>query len=104
MLMVVLLIAYAAINIAAFAAFGIDKDRAERERQRLPERHLLLLALFGGALGAVVGQQFFRHKTRKQPFRTLLIGCVIVNIVVAALLVSPELRTQIMDAVFGLTA
>ena len=63
-----------AINITAFVLFGVDKERALRERQRLPEAHLLWLALFGGAAGAIAGQQFFRHKTRKQPFRTLLIG------------------------------
>lgn len=101
MLMVVALIALAAINIAAFVAFGIDKDRAERERQRLPENHLLLLALFGGAVGAVAGQQFFRHKTRKQPFRTLLIGALLVNIAVAVWLLSPEVRAQVMAWVFG---
>lgn len=101
MLMVVALIALAAINIAAFVAFGIDKDRAERERQRLPENHLLLLALFGGAVGAVAGQQFFRHKTRKQPFRTLLIGALLVNIAVAVWLLSPEVRAQVMAWIFG---
>jgi uncharacterized membrane protein YsdA (DUF1294 family) len=101
MLMVVALIAWAAINIAAFVAFGIDKDRAERERQRLPENHLLLLALFGGAVGAVAGQQFFRHKTRKQPFRTLLIGALLVNFAVAVWLLSPEVRAQVMVWVFG---
>jgi uncharacterized membrane protein YsdA (DUF1294 family) len=92
---------YAAINIAAFVAFGVDKQRAERERRRLPEAHLLLLALFGGALGAVLGQQVFRHKTLKQPFRALLIGAVIVNIAVAAWVLSPEFRAQIMGAIFG---
>ncbi len=101
MWMAIAIIAYVAVNIAAFAAFGLDKQRAERERQRLPEAHLLLLALFGGALGAVLGQQVFRHKTRKQPFRALLIGAVIVNIAVAAWVLSPELRAQITDAVFG---
>lgn len=101
MLMVVALIALAAINIAAFVAFGVDKDRAERQRQRLPENHLLLLALFGGAVGAVAGQQFFRHKTRKQPFRTLLIGALLVNIVVAVWLLSPEVRAQVMAWIFG---
>lgn len=101
MLVVVALIALAAINIAAFVAFGIDKDRAERERQRLPENHLLLLALFGGAVGAVAGQQFFRHKTRKQPFRTLLIGALLVNIAVAVWLLSPEVRAQVMAWIFG---
>jgi len=101
MLIVVALLALAAINIAAFVAFGIDKDRAERERQRLPENHLLLLALFGGAVGAVAGQQFFRHKTRKQPFRTLLIGALLVNIAVAVWLLSPEVRAQVMAWIFG---
>jgi uncharacterized membrane protein YsdA (DUF1294 family) len=101
MWMVVALIAWAAINIVAFVAFGVDKHRAERERQRLPENHLLLLALFGGAVGAVAGQQFFRHKTRKQPFRTLLIGALLVNIVVAVWLLSPEVRAQVMAWIFG---
>ena len=38
----------------------------------MKRRTLLGLALFGGALGALLGQQLFRHKTQKQPFRTLL--------------------------------
>ncbi len=101
MWMVIALSAWVAVNIVAFVAFGVDKDRAERERQRLPENHLLLLALFGGAIGAVAGQQFFRHKTRKQPFRTLLIGALLVNIAAAAWLLSPELRAAILGQVFG---
>lgn len=81
-----------AINVTAFVCFGIDKQRALQDRQRLPEAHLLWLALLGGAAGAIAGQQIFRHKTRKQPFRTLLIGAAVVNIVVAALVLSPEMR------------
>ena len=92
---------FAAVNLIAFAAFGIDKQRAERERRRLPEAHLLLLALFGGALGAVLGQQVFRHKTLKQPFRALLIGTVIVNIAVAVWVLSPEFRAQIIGMIVG---
>jgi len=98
MWMFVLLAYLVVINIAAFAAFGMDKARAERERQRLPERHLLLLALFGGAAGAIAGQYFFRHKTRKQPFRTLLIGAAVVNLAVAAVALSPEVRAAIFEA------
>lgn len=81
-----------AINITAFVLFGMDKERALRERRRLPEAYLLWLALLGGAAGAIAGQQIFRHKTRKQPFRTLLIGAAVVNLVVAALVLSPEVR------------
>ncbi|HRE43581.1 MAG TPA: DUF1294 domain-containing protein [Terricaulis sp.] len=84
-----------AINITAFVLFGIDKERALRERRRLPEAYLLWLALLGGAAGAIAGQQIFRHKTRKQPFRTLLIGAAVVNLVVAALVLSPEVRAYL---------
>ncbi len=91
----VAIVVLVAINITAFACFGLDKQRALRERQRLPEAHLLLLALFGGAAGAITGQYFFRHKTRKQPFRTLLIGAAVVNIAVAALVLSPEVRAYL---------
>jgi uncharacterized membrane protein YsdA (DUF1294 family) len=48
---------------------------------------LLGLALFGGALGALIGQQVFRHKTQKQPFRSLLWGAALINVVVAIVIV-----------------
>ncbi len=88
-----------ALNVAAFVSFGLDKQRALRERERLPEWHLLTMAFLGGAAGAVLGQQIFRHKTRKQPFRTILIGAVVLNIVVAAFVLSPELREYVMGLV-----
>jgi uncharacterized membrane protein YsdA (DUF1294 family) len=61
-----------AINLLAFAAFAIDKRRASAGSWRVPEKTLLTIALLGGGLGAVGGQQVFRHKTRKEPFRTIL--------------------------------
>lgn len=72
------------INAISFCAFGWDKALAQRNQSRIPERTLLALALFGGALGALLGQQAFRHKTKKQPFRTLLWLCALANIAVAA--------------------
>jgi uncharacterized membrane protein YsdA (DUF1294 family) len=56
------------MNFAAFAAFGIDKARAERGAWRISEATLLRLALLGGTPGAYAGRYLFRHKTRKQPF------------------------------------
>jgi uncharacterized membrane protein YsdA (DUF1294 family) len=61
-----------AVNLAAYAAFAMDKRRAERGVYRIPERTLLWLAAIGGTSGAIAGQQLMRHKTRKEPFRTLL--------------------------------
>jgi uncharacterized membrane protein YsdA (DUF1294 family) len=36
--------------------------------------------LVGGWPGAIVGQQAFRHKTQKQPFKTYFIISVMLNI------------------------
>jgi uncharacterized membrane protein YsdA (DUF1294 family) len=57
-----------AINLAAFAAFGIDKMLARASARRISEARLLGLALIGGSPGAYAGRHLFRHKTRKQPF------------------------------------
>ena len=62
----------ALVNLTAFASFGWDKRCAISGDRRIPEKTLLGLALIGGAFGAVAAQQTFRHKTRKEPFRTLL--------------------------------
>ncbi len=63
-----LVTALIALNFVTFAAFGIDKAKAEAGRRRTPESTLLLLAFLGGTLGAYAGRAAFRHKTRKVPF------------------------------------
>lgn len=82
-----LLLAWAGINVIAFLAFGWDKRQSERHGSRIAERTLLALALFGGALGALIGQQTFRHKTQKQPFRTLLWLAALINILAAVVVI-----------------
>ena len=62
------------INIAAFLAYGLDKLLAKLKARhekvpRLPERNLLLLAIVGGGIGAWVGMEVFRHKTKHRSFR-----------------------------------
>ena len=61
-----------AINFIAFAAFGVDKAKAEAGRWRIADTTLLTFALLGGTLGAYAGRALFRHKTRKQPFGSQL--------------------------------
>jgi uncharacterized membrane protein YsdA (DUF1294 family) len=81
-----LMLVWIGINVIAFLAFGWDKRQAERDGSRIAERTLIGLAVFGGALGALIGQQVFRHKTKKQPFRTLLWLAAVINLLAAVVL------------------
>lgn len=56
------------LNSIAFLLFGIDKWCAKQELHRIPEKTLLGISALGGALGAFLGMQRFRHKTRKARF------------------------------------
>ena len=62
------------INLAALAAYGLDKalakikEHAPRTR-RIPEKTLLLLAALGGGPGAWLAMELFRHKTQHRSFR-----------------------------------
>lgn len=61
------------INLVAYVLWGYDKYQATHQpRNRISEATLLAVALGGGWIGAKVGQRHFRHKTRKEPFRTYL--------------------------------
>lgn len=58
-------------QLAAFGLFWFDKVQARNGDWRVRERTLLLIALLGG-FGAWLAQHLLRHKTRKEPFRTVL--------------------------------
>lgn len=65
-----------------FFIYGYDKAIAGSEAARVPEKVLLLLALFGGTLGALVGMKVFRHKTMKESFQAWLVLVLVVQVVV----------------------
>lgn len=56
------------INLIAFLTMFIDKRKAKYGRWRIPEQTLLILAIIGGSIGAMVGMYTFRHKTKKLRF------------------------------------
>ena len=65
----ILIIWLVLINLTAFALFGIDKKRAKKKQWRIPEKTLFLSAILGGSIGALLGMQLFRHKTKHWYFR-----------------------------------
>jgi uncharacterized membrane protein YsdA (DUF1294 family)/cold shock CspA family protein len=79
-----LLAAYGLFSGVAFLMYGADKSAAEQGRWRTSESTLHTIALMGGWPGALVARRVFRHKTIKQPFRTIFWFTVIANCVVLA--------------------
>lgn len=67
-----LAIFFGAMNLTAVCAALLDKWKAKRHTWRVPERTLLLLGLFGGALGEFLIMLLIRHKTRHPKFMVLL--------------------------------
>ena len=57
-----------AINLLAFAMFGIDKYKAKHNQWRIPEATLLAAAVIGGSVGALLGMKLWRHKTKHAKF------------------------------------
>jgi len=69
-------------SVLTLVIYGADKLAARKAWRRVPESTLLLFGVVGGWPGAILGQQLFRHKTQKQPFRTYFMITVVVNVVV----------------------
>ena len=73
-----------AVNVAAFLMMGADKKRAIQQRRRIPEKTLLLTAFVGGSLGAYMGMQSFRHKTKHLKFSIGLPAMVVLHLALGA--------------------
>ncbi len=57
------------INVVTFFIYGIDKKKARKSKWRISENTLLLLAVIGGSVGAWLGMNVWRHKTKHNKFR-----------------------------------
>ena len=58
------LIVIGVISFIALIAYGMDKRKAKKGAWRTKESVLLGLGFCGGAPGALIGMQVFRHKTK----------------------------------------
>jgi len=59
----------ASLSCISFALYGWDKRQAVLARWRVSEQTLHLFDLAGGWPGGLLGQRYFRHKTKKLSFR-----------------------------------
>jgi uncharacterized membrane protein YsdA (DUF1294 family) len=65
----IILILVFIMSVIAFFVMGYDKSQAKKHGQRISERTLWTLAIFGGAIGSYLGMIMFRHKTKHTNFR-----------------------------------
>ena len=57
------------INIVTFLVYGIDKWKAKQGSWRISEVTLLILAVIGGCIGALLGMKIWHHKTMHKKFK-----------------------------------
>ena len=57
------------INIVTFLVYGIDKIKAKQGSWRISEATLLIFAVIGGSIGALLGMQVWHHKTMHKKFK-----------------------------------
>ena len=57
------------INALTFVVYGWDKWKAKQGKWRISEATLLMLAVVGGTIGALLGMQVWHHKTMHLKFK-----------------------------------
>ncbi|MBA5792139.1 DUF1294 domain-containing protein [Flavobacterium sp. xlx-214] len=70
------------VNYIAFSLYHLDKERALKGKRRISEKNLLTIVAFGGTLGAYIGMQKYRHKTKKTSFKFWFYAIVLLQILV----------------------
>lgn len=81
---------YLGASVACFLVYAIDKSNAKAGRRRTTERTLLLFGLACGWPGAVLAQQWLRHKSGKTAFLVKFWLTVALNIAAFVYLCSPS--------------
>ena len=80
---------YAVLSLITFFAYWKDKAAALAGRWRTPESTLHALTVLGGWPGAILAQQWLRHKSSKAQFQLIFWLTVVLNVAALVWLHSP---------------
>ena len=78
------------INVVTFVVYGIDKWKAKQGSWRISEATLLLLAVIGGSIGALLGMKIWHHKTQHKKFKYGLPLILLVQIALIYLIIQKQ--------------
>jgi len=90
------------INVLALVVFASDKLSATAHAWRVRERTLLILAVLGGSIGALLAMKIFRHKTSKSKFFVPFLAILLVQVAIVLWVINrppnsqtiPDIQTQ----------
>ena len=89
----IFIIAYVIIiNIIGLLSMFIDKYRAIKNKWRIPEKTLFLIAILGGSIGSNIGMRLFRHKTKHWYFVFGMPAILIIQLVIISLVLGKYYR------------
>ena len=83
------------INIVTFLIYGIDKRKAKQGSWRISEATLLILAVIGGSIGALLGMKVWRHKTMHKKFKYGLPLILLAQIAIIFFICNFPLRSDV---------
>jgi len=86
---------YLAVSVLTFILYAVDKSAAKNGSWRTSENTLHLFSLIGGWPGGLIAQQTLRHKSKKQPFRTVFWLTALLNTGMFIWLHTPEGSTAL---------
>lgn len=87
----------AVLSVVTLLAYAADKSAARKGTWRTPEKTLHILALAGGWPGALLGQQWFRHKTQKTSFLLVFRLTVLINAALCVYFLTPQGSDRLAD-------
>lgn len=88
---------YGVMSVVCFFTYWKDKSAAQSGAWRTPENTLHGLALVGGWPGALLAQQWLRHKSRKASFQAMFWCTVVLNVGALVALSIPTSRAWLLQ-------
>ena len=88
------------INIITYIIYAIDKYKSMHHKWRIRESTLIMLAVIGGSVGALLAMYTVRHKTKHNKFRIGVPVILAVQIIVMLVSVAGLIYTLLGESLY----
>ncbi len=67
-------------NLITLLLMRVDKNKAKKHKERVPEKTLFLCSFLLGGAGTLLGMILYRHKTKHWSFLILVPLSIVINV------------------------